>query len=241
MKRLILLLALLPAFAFAADPTDAPSDAPKRQTPAKTLPKTPPVAASKDKAEGGKFMKLAREGKDLYATIQTSMGDMVVRLYPKDAPKTVESFVGLATGEKTWRQPNGEMVSNKPLYDNTIFHRVIPGFMIQGGDPTGTGMGDPGYKLPNETASGRKFDKVGLLALANAGPDTNGCQFFVTVSKPDYLNGGYTIFGEVIAGYENAVAISQVPRGPRDRPNTQVTIKTITVSDKQPKAAAKAK
>lgn len=223
MVRFVLLTTLLPALALAQTPSDKPVLAP------------PPAKA---KPEGGKFMKMAREGKDLYATIQTSMGDIVVRLFPKDAPLTVESFVGLATGEKTWTNPQGEKVTGKPLYDNTIFHRVIPNFMIQGGDPTGTGMGDPGYKIPNETASGRKFDKVGLLALANAGPDTNGCQFFITVSTPAYLNGNYTIFGEVLSGYENAVAISQVPRGARDRPNSPVVIKKIVVSDKQPKAAA---
>jgi len=145
--------------------------------------------------------------------------------------------VGLATGEKEWTDPRTQQkVTGKPLYGGVIFHRVIPNFMIQGGDPLGQGTGDPGYRFQDEFQSGRKFDKVGLLAMANAGPNTNGSQFFITTSTPTYLNNRHTIFGEVISGYEVAVAISNVPRGPRDRPNADVVIKTITVSDKSPKA-----
>jgi len=193
-------------------------------------------------APAPKFMKMAREGKDLYATLKTNQGDMVLRLFSKDAPITVENFVGLATGEKEWTDPRTrQKVSGKPLYDGVIFHRVIPNFMIQGGDPLGQGMGDPGYRFQDEFQSGRKFDKVGLLAMANAGPNTNGSQFFITTSTPTYLNNRHTIFGEVISGYDVAVAISNVSRGPRDRPNSDVVIKTITVSDKAPAAAAPAK
>jgi len=188
-------------------------------------------------APAPKFMKMAREGKDLYATLRTNQGDIVVRLFARDAPITVENFVGLATGEKEWTDPRTQQkVTGKPLYGGVIFHRVIPNFMIQGGDPLGQGTGDPGYRFQDEFQSGRKFDKVGLLAMANAGPNTNGSQFFITTSTPTYLNNRHTIFGEVISGYEVAVAISNVPRGPRDRPNADVVIKTITVSDKSPKA-----
>jgi peptidyl-prolyl cis-trans isomerase A (cyclophilin A) len=189
-------------------------------------------------APAPKFMKAAREGKDLYATLDTSLGAIVVRLFPKDAPVTVENFVGLATGEKEWTDPRtGQVVKGKPLYDGVIFHRVIPGFMIQGGDPLGKGFGGPGYKFQDEVQSGRKFDKVGLLAMANSGPNTNGSQFFITTSTPSHLNNRHTIFGEVISGYEVVQKIGMVPRGPADRPNTDVVIKKITVSQTAPKGS----
>ncbi len=189
-----------------------------------------------------KWTKLAKEGKELYATLKTTEGDIVVRLYSKDAPKTVANFVGLAAGEKEYTHPKSGAKEKKPFYDGTIFHRVIPDFMIQAGDPLGMGTGGPGYKFEDEVASGRKFDKVGLLAMANSGPNTNGSQFFVTTSTPNYLNNRHTIFGEVIAGYEVAVKISQVPRSPADRPNTEVVLKKVEISDKAPgqkKAATK--
>ncbi len=123
-----------------------------------------------------------RAGKDLYATFDTSEGQIVVKLFPKEAPKTVENFVGLATGEKDWTHPaTGKKGAGTPLYDGTIFHRCIPDFMIQGGDPLGRGTGGPGYQFEDEFGSGKKFDRPGLLAMANAGPNTNGSQFFITV------------------------------------------------------------
>jgi peptidyl-prolyl cis-trans isomerase A (cyclophilin A) len=185
----------------------------------------------------GKWMKRASQGKDLYATFHTSLGDIVVRLFPKDAPLTVENFVGLASGEKAWTDRSGQPMK-KPLYNGTVFHRVIPGFMIQGGDPEGTGMGSPGYTFQDEFQSGRKFTKPGLLAMANRGPNTNGSQFFITVSTPTHLNNRHTIFGEVISGYDVAVKISEVPRGAMDRPNTDVVLKSVELSEKPPKGAA---
>jgi peptidyl-prolyl cis-trans isomerase A (cyclophilin A) len=187
-----------------------------------------------------KFTELATKGTDLWATMKTSEGDIVLKLFSADAPKTVANFVGLATGEKEWTGPDGKKNTGKPLYDGVIFHRVIPDFMIQGGDPTGTGRGDPGYRFEDEFQSGRKFEKVGLLAMANAGPGTNGCQFFITTSTPQGLNNKHTIFGEVISGYENVVKIGNVPRGPGDRPNKEVKITKIIISDKAPKGAAAA-
>jgi peptidyl-prolyl cis-trans isomerase A (cyclophilin A) len=158
-----------------------------------------------------------------------------VKLFAKDAPKTVANFVGLATGEKPWTHPRDRQPrTGTPLYDGTIFHRVIDGFMIQGGDPLGQGNGDPGYKFEDEFQSGRRFDKVGLLAMANSGPNTNGSQFFITTSVPAWLSGKHTIFGEVTAGYEVVEAISKVPRGERDRPNTEVVIKKLEVLDHAP-------
>jgi peptidyl-prolyl cis-trans isomerase A (cyclophilin A) len=183
----------------------------------------------------GKFMKLASEGKDLWATFNTSEGTYVVRLFAKDAPKTVANFVGLATGEKEWKGGKGA------LYPNTICHRIIPGFMIQCGDPTGTGRGDPGYRFEDEFQSGRKFDKPGLLAMANAGPNTNGSQFFVTVSTPSHLTNRHTIFGEVVSGYDVVEKTSKVQTGPGDKPVKDVVIKSIEISDKAPAAPAPAK
>ncbi|MBS1151849.1 MAG: cyclophilin [Myxococcaceae bacterium] len=187
---------------------------------------------------GPKFTDLATKGTDLWATMKTSEGDIVLKLFSKDAPKTVANFVGLATGEKEWTGADGAKKTGKPLYDGVIFHRVIPDFMIQGGDPTGTGRGDPGYRFDDEFQSGRKFDKVGLLAMANAGPGTNGCQFFITTSTPQGLNNKHTIFGEVVSGYETVVKISNVPRNGADRPNKDVTITRIVISDKAPKLPA---
>ncbi|HTO98464.1 MAG TPA: peptidylprolyl isomerase [Myxococcales bacterium] len=141
------------------------------------------------------------EGKgDLYAVFQTSRGNIVVKLFEKDAPKTVANFVGLASGKQEWIDPRTGQKSKAKLYDGTVFHRVIPQFMIQGGDPLGTGTGGPGYRFEDEFQSGRKFDKPGLLAMANAGPNTNGSQFFITEVPTPHLNNRHTIFGEVVKG-----------------------------------------
>jgi peptidyl-prolyl cis-trans isomerase A (cyclophilin A) len=201
-------------------------------------PESKPPAVKKS-SEGGKWTKMANEGKELYATFHTSEGEIGVRLFSKDAPKTVANFVGLATGEKEWTDPKTREKKHTPLYDGTIFHRVIPNFMIQGGDPTGTGRGDPGYRFEDEFQSGRTFNKVGLLAMANAGPNTNGSQFFITVSTPQHLNNRHTIFGEVVSGYETVVKIASVPRDGSDKPNKDVVIKKVDISDKPPKGAAK--
>src|SRR5215813_10082771 len=150
----------------------------------------------------------APEG-DLFATFQTSMGDIIVKLYEKEAPKTVENFVGLASGKKEWKNPASGEWEHRPLYDGTFFHRVIPQFMIQGGDPfTGSGgdpsragTGGPGYRFEDELHNGHAFDKGGYLAMANSGPDTNGSQFFITEAATPHLNDKHTIFGEVISGF----------------------------------------
>jgi peptidyl-prolyl cis-trans isomerase A (cyclophilin A) len=178
------------------------------------------------------MMDEARAGKELYATFDTTEGQIVVRLFSKDAPKTVENFVGLATGEKEWKHPGtGERMTGKSLYEGTIFHRCIPEFMIQGGDPLGRGTGGPGYQFADEFQSGRRFDKPGLLAMANAGPGTNGSQFFITVAATSWLNNKHTIFGEVVKGYEVVDRVAnQIPKGPGDRPKTDVRINKLTIS-----------
>ena len=138
----------------------------------------------------------------IHATFKTSLGDIVIRLLPEKAPKTVENFLGLAEGTKEWTHPGTGKKSKTPLYDGTVFHRVIPEFMIQGGDPTATGTGGPGYRFEDEIGPDNRFDRPGLLAMANAGPNTNGCQFFITEVPTPHLNRGHTIFGEVVKGGE---------------------------------------
>ena len=166
-----------------------------------------------------------------YATFKTNKGDIRVRLLPETAPETVANFVGLATGTKQWRDPESGEQRDTALYPGTIFHRVIPNFMIQGGDPTGTGRGGPGYQFGDETSGPERFDGPGYLAMANAGPNTNGCQFFITVAPTPHLNGRHTIFGIVESGQDVADAISRVATGPGDRPRDDVVIESIDIED----------
>jgi len=175
----------------------------------------------------------------MYAVLYTSMGNIVCRLFEKEAPKTVANFRGLATGTKPWTDPATRQLKRTPLYSGTTFHRVIPGFMIQGGDPLGSGMGSPGYQFEDEFDSNLKFDHPGVLAMANSGPNTNGSQFFITVAPAEHLNGHHTIFGEVVSGQDVADAISQVPRDENDKPLTAVRIRAISIKTvKQTPAAA---
>src|SRR5579884_3815437 len=165
-----------------------------------------------------------------YAHFKTTEGEIVVRLFEADAPVTVKNFIELAEGGREWSHPTTRAKSKDKLYDGTIFHRVIPNFMIQGGDPTGTGMGSPGYRFQDETkGSPHKFDKPGKLAMANSGPNTNGCQFFITVAPTDWLTGKHTIFGEVVEGQDVAEKISKAPRDRRDRPHQDVVVNSIRI------------
>jgi peptidyl-prolyl cis-trans isomerase A (cyclophilin A) len=165
-----------------------------------------------------------------YATFDTTEGKIVCRLFEAEAPITVKNFTDLAEGKRSWKDSVSGKGGDGPLYSGTIFHRVIPDFMIQGGDPSGTGMGGPGYKFGDETkGSPHKFDKAGKLAMANAGPGTNGSQFFITVAATPWLTGNHTIFGEVIEGQDVADKISKVKKGAQDRPVTQVTINSIAI------------
>jgi peptidyl-prolyl cis-trans isomerase A (cyclophilin A) len=165
-----------------------------------------------------------------YATIETNQGTIVCKLFESDAPKTVANFTELAEGKREWKDSVSGKKGPGPLYNGTIFHRVIPDFMIQGGDPSGTGMGGPGYKFEDETkGSPHKFDKPGKLAMANAGPGTNGSQFFITVGATPWLTGNHTIFGEVVEGYDVVEKISKVARNRQDKPNADVTVNTVTI------------
>jgi peptidyl-prolyl cis-trans isomerase A (cyclophilin A) len=165
-----------------------------------------------------------------YAVLDTTEGKIVCRLFEKDAPITTKNFIDLAEGNRAWKDSVSGKGSSGPLYSGTIFHRVIPDFMIQGGDPSGTGMGGPGYKFQDETkGSPHKFDTPGKLAMANAGPGTNGSQFFITVAATPWLTGNHTIFGEVVEGQDTVDKISKVQRGRQDRPVKDVIINKITI------------
>jgi peptidyl-prolyl cis-trans isomerase A (cyclophilin A) len=165
-----------------------------------------------------------------YVVFSTTEGKITVRLFEADAPITVKNFIDLAEGKREWTHPATHAKSTSKLYDGTIFHRVIPDFMIQGGDPAGTGMGGPGYRFEDETkGSPHKFDKSGKLAMANSGPGTNGCQFFITVAATPWLTGNHTIFGEVVEGQDVADKIALVPRGGQDKPKTPVVLESVVI------------
>ena len=166
----------------------------------------------------------------LTATLTTTQGTVTIVLFPDHAPKTVRNFVELAEGGRQWTDPRTGRPTTGKLYDGTIFHRVIAGFMIQGGDPLGTGTGGPGYKFGDEIHPDLRFDKPYLLAMANAGPGTNGSQFFITTVPTPWLNGKHTIFGEVVRGQEIVDAISRVQIAPGDRPVPDVVLQSVTIT-----------
>jgi len=166
----------------------------------------------------------------LYATLKTSMGEIVIRLFEDKAPGTVANFVGLATGAKAWSDPKTGQQVMRPLYDGTIIHRVIPGFMIQGGDPLGRGSGGPGYTFSDEFHPDLRHDKPGILSMANAGPNSNGSQFFITHRATPWLDGKHSVFGEVVKGQEVVEAIGNASRDARDRPLTDIVLTGVLIS-----------
>ena len=165
----------------------------------------------------------------LHAVFETSLGEITCRLFPEHAPKTVENFAGLANGTKEFTDPKTRQPKKGRFFDGLTFHRVIPKFMIQGGCPLGTGTGGPGYKFGDEFSKELRFDKPGKLAMANAGPGTNGSQFFITLAPTEWLNQKHTIFGEVIKGQEVVEKIAAVPRDRQDKPQTPVVMKSIKI------------
>ena len=171
-----------------------------------------------------------KSAKEPIVVMKTSLGSITIKLFKNKAPKTVENFVGLAKGTKEWTDPKtGKKMKGVSLYKGTIFHRVIPGFMIQGGDPLGQGIGGPGYKFEDEFSPTDNFNKPGILAMANSGPATNGSQFFITVAPTPHLNGHHTIFGEVTSGMDVVMKIAAAERDGRDHPNKDIKIESITV------------
>jgi peptidyl-prolyl cis-trans isomerase A (cyclophilin A) len=217
-SRLIVVLSLSLFFLLLACSSSKPASeaAQPAATPAPALPPPPPEPLP-DKAT---------------AIIETSAGTMTCELFPKSAPETVRAFIGLAEGTHDWVNPfNHKTMHGVPLYNGTVFHRVIPEFMIQGGDPTGTGMAGPGYKFQNEYTASIKFDKPGRLAMANAGPNTNGSQFFITEGAVGLDSKDYTIFGQCDEGIDVVKKIARVPKTPtdKDRPATPVVMEKVVI------------
>ena len=197
--------------------------------PAAPAPAAPAAAAQ----PAGSASSASQYGPGTYALFATTKGDFIVRFFDQDAPKTVANFVGLATGRTAWKDPRTKVMVHRPFYSNLLFHRVIPYFMIQGSDPTGTGIGGPGYEFADEISPKHHHDRAGIMSMANHGPNTNSSQFFITVAPYPSLDGHYSIFGEVVEGLDNVIAISKVPRsmaGPdKDRPITPVVIKSVKI------------
>jgi peptidyl-prolyl cis-trans isomerase A (cyclophilin A) len=169
----------------------------------------------------------------LYAHFTTSEGKFTIQLFDQDAPKTVENFVGLASGTKEWTDPRTGRKGSAPYYDGTIFHRVIDGFMIQGGDPLGQGTGGPGYRFADEFHPQRRHGKAGILSMANSGPNTNGGQFFITLAATPWLDNKHSVFGEVVEGMDVVRKIGSTPTSkPGDRPVKPITIESVTIEKK---------
>jgi peptidyl-prolyl cis-trans isomerase A (cyclophilin A) len=164
-----------------------------------------------------------------YARFHTNEGEFTIRLFEKEAPKTVENFVSLAEGRREWVNPSTGMKESRPYYDGVIFHRVIDGFMIQGGDPTGTGRGGPGYTFADEFNPRLRHSKAGILSMANAGPNTNGSQFFITLGPTPHLDNRHAVFGEVVEGMDVVERIGRVPTARGDRPLKDVVIEKVVI------------
>lgn len=183
-----------------------------------------------EKVMEGNFKDL-KPGEKLYAIFDTNMGTIKAELFWEKAPNTVRNFVELAEGTKEWQHPATQEKSKKPLYNNTIFHRIINGFMIQGGDPIGKGIGGPGYKFKDEFHPDLRHNKIGILSMANAGPNTNGSQFFITLAPTPHLDNMHSVFGQVTDAESLKVLskIGSVETGPQDRPKTDVVLNTIRI------------
>jgi peptidyl-prolyl cis-trans isomerase A (cyclophilin A) len=209
------------AFVIAAQQSTPPASVPATPS-ASEVPDAPQATAEATTVPNGPFV-----------VMDTSMGRITCQFYQKQAPKAVANFIGLAEGTKDWTDPTTKKVQHhKPLYDGTIFHRVIPQFMIQGGDPAGTGLGDPGYVFDDEFDPGLNFDRPGRLAMANSGPNTNGSQFFITEQAGDFLDQHYTLFGQCDdASVAVVKAIARVDRDSNDRPVSSVTLEKVTIVD----------
>jgi peptidyl-prolyl cis-trans isomerase A (cyclophilin A) len=222
-------LAIVPLL--AQTPPPAQGGTGRRGTPPPAAPAAPTVDKPAVPAPAPATPSSASQyGPGTYAHFTTSRGNFIVRFFDKDAPKTVANFVGLATGKKPWKDPKTGQMVHRPFYNGLIFHRVIPNFMIQGGDPLGNGSGTPGFEFPDEISPNHRHNRAGIMSMANHGPNTNGSQFFITVAPYPSLDGHYSIFGEVVEGLQNVIAISQVPRTPGDnRPIAPVVIKSVRI------------
>ena len=168
-------------------------------------------------------------GKGLYAVLSTSLGDLICQLEEERTPETVANFVGLATGQKEYTDPRTNAKSTTPFYNGTIFHRIIKNFMVQAGDRLGQGVGGPGYRFKDEFHPELKHTGPGILSMANAGPGTNGSQFFITLVPTNWLDGKHTVFGKVVKGMDVLEKLGQVPTGPQDRPREETVLKEVRI------------
>lgn len=168
-----------------------------------------------------------------YATFTTTLGRFTARLFDAEAPNTVRNFTGLAEGTKEWIDPRTDTPVTKPYYDGVIFHRVIDGFMVQTGDPLGTGIGGPGYAFADEFHPSLRHDRPGMLSMANRGPDTNGGQIFITLAATPHLDNRHSIFGEVVEGLDVVRRIGNTKTGPRDRPVTDIVIESVAIEQRE--------
>ena len=224
----------------AKKPASQPIKINKTASPPKTVPAAISMSDSIEKKDmkGAEIKKgeLTTKGgkkldKGMYAIFKTSMGDITIKLFDKRAPKTVANFVDLATGIKEYKDPKtGEMKKSK-FYDGLIFHRVIPDFMIQGGDPLGTGTGGPGYRFADEFHPELRHNKPGILSMANSGPNTNGSQFFITERPTPHLDNRHSVFGEVVEGIDIVNSIARVKTGAANRPDTPVVLKELVIQE----------
>ncbi len=207
-----------------ATPAEKPA-APTAEKPAPSAEKpADPAPADTSKPSASKH------GPGMYAHFTTNHGTMVARLFDKEAPKTVENFVGLAEGKKQWRNPRTNTMVRRPYYNNLTFHRIIPGFMIQGGDPEGTGMGGPGFTFADEFNPKLRHNKAGILSMANSGPNTNGGQFFITLAPTPHLDDRHSVFGELVEGTDTLRAIGKVEtNGKAGMPLKPVVIKSVRI------------
>jgi peptidyl-prolyl cis-trans isomerase A (cyclophilin A) len=205
-----------------APPAATPAPSTEKPAPAPEAAAPPAVDTTKPSA--------AQHGPGVYAHITTNHGAMLARLFDKEVPKTVENFVGLAEGKKQWRNPRTNTMVRRPYYTNLTFHRIIPGFMIQGGDPEGTGMGGPGFTFADEFNPKLRHNKAGILSMANAGPNTNGGQFFITLVPTPHLDDRHSVFGELVEGTDVLRAIGKVPTSsPNNAPLKPVVIKSVRI------------
>ena len=220
--------ATLAATALAGCASSSGSTSSPTATPASASTTTPASTDSEGAPGTGTGTELPRARR---ATLRTTRGDITVELYPDRVPVTVGNFVGLATGELAWRDPETDETRTDPLYEDVLFHRVIDDFMIQCGDPTGTGRGGPGYTFEDEFHDDLRHDRPGVLSMANRGPDTNGSQFFITLDATPHLDGRHAVFGTVVDGMDIVREIGSVPTDGNDRPREEVVLEAVDVGD----------
>ena len=232
MRNIFTAAVLLSLLTFVSGQTGTPTAKSTSKTKAKTKTTTKSKSAAGSTTGPAPVASTsAQPAEPPQVVFDTSMGQIACVLFPEKAPKAVANFIGLANGTRAWTNPStGKITKGKSLYEGTIFHRVIPNFMVQGGDPLGNGTGDPGYSFEDEFSPELRFDRPGRLAMANSGPNTNGSQFFITEVPTPHLDDHHTIFGQCDdPSVEIVKAITRVPRGASDRPNTPVTINKITI------------